>query len=288
MKTPSRTAGGLLLLFGIASLAAVAAGAFACAASGVPAGSWIRNVAAWLAGGVAAAGLAAGPHKAAPAFLALTPLGLLATLFSPDQGGVHRWVDAGPLQVNVAMLLLPPAVVALAALGGARRWPWAAAFAALVVLAAQPDPSQATALAGAMALIAACGRWPLKAKLLLVAGAAALAAVAWSRPNPLEPVPEVEEIIGLAASVSPFLAAFALLSLLVVVAAPVITTRAAPPVERVAAAALALCLALWILTPALGAFPVPLVGIGMSSIVGAWLGAGLLAGLLGREPRPAL
>lgn len=32
-----------------------------------------------------------------------------------------------------------------------------------------------------------------------------------------------------------------------------------------------------------GAFPTPLVGIGVSPILGAWLGVGLLAGVAGRE-----
>ena len=31
--------------------------------------------------------------------------------------------------------------------------------------------------------------------------------------------------------------------------------------------------------PFLGAFPAPLLGLGMSPIIGAWLGVGLLAGL---------
>ena len=37
----------LLLAFGVASGAAVAIGALACANSGVPAGLWLRNLGAW-------------------------------------------------------------------------------------------------------------------------------------------------------------------------------------------------------------------------------------------------
>ena len=44
-----------------------------------------------------------------------------------------------------------------------------------------------------------------------------------------------------------------------------------------AGGALSLCLAAWAVTPLFGAFPVPLVGVGMSPILGAWLGVGLLA-----------
>jgi hypothetical protein len=41
--------------------------------------------------------------------------------------------------------------------------------------------------------------------------------------------------------------------------------------------ALAVYCAVVSLAPALGAFPVPLVGMGMSAILGFWLGAGALA-----------
>ena len=53
----------LLLLFGLLSLAAVVTGAVVCAASGVPAGSWLRNLAAWSVGGLLAGLIAA---KAGP------------------------------------------------------------------------------------------------------------------------------------------------------------------------------------------------------------------------------
>jgi hypothetical protein len=36
-----------------------------------------------------------------------------------------------------------------------------------------------------------------------------------------------------------------------------------------------------------GAFPVPFVGIGVAPILGAWLGAGLLAGLMRRATSAA-
>src|SRR5688572_18761303 len=91
----------LLVVFGLLSLAAVGLGAWVCAASGVPMGSWLRNLIAWGVGGVLAAGLAfAGgrPPSLAVALVA-APVGLAATFLNPDQQGVHRWIDAGPLHV---------------------------------------------------------------------------------------------------------------------------------------------------------------------------------------------
>lgn len=271
---------GMMLAYGAVSLAAVTVGAWICAAHGVAAGSWGRNLAAWLVGAVIAASLAATVRPgAASVALWVAPIGLLVTLFSPDQQGVHRWIDAGPLHVNMAMLLLPAAAVGLAVQAG-RWWAWAAAFVSLGVLVAQPDASQATTLAIVMALVALGQMRRRGLQALVLAGAAGLAAAAWMRPDPLQPVAEVEEILGLAWRMSPLLAGLAGLLLVAVAAAPVLFSRTGSPTIRAAGLAVGACLLAWAAAPFLGAFPVPFVGVGMSAIVGGWLGAGLLPGLM--------
>lgn len=273
----------LLLVFGVASLAAVGVGAVVCAVGGVPTGSWGRNLAAWLIGALAAAGMAA---TARSAVLTVVPwlavAGLAATFFNPAQDGVHRWVDAGPLHVNVAMVVLPPAAVALA-MAADRLTVWGAVFAALVLLVAQPDASQATALAGVIALVAAVRLHNRSTKAAAVVGAGLLAMLAWIRPDPLQPVAEVEEIVGMAFGLSPVLGGLTLIALVAFVAVPAVLSRSDDGLH-LAGAALSLCLALWVATPMFGAFPIPLVGVGMSPILGVWLGVGLLAALHRRPP----
>lgn len=274
--------GGLILLFGALSLAAVALGALVSANAGVPASIWMRNLGAWGVGALAGVALAASARPGAAAVaLCAAPLGLAASFLSPDLDGVHRWIDLGPVHLNAAMLLLPAAVVALAALGPTRRWPWVVIAVALVLLVAQPDASEATALAAAAALIAAIAVRPPVARLALIAGAFGLAGLAWLRPDPLPPVAEVEGIVALAFSLSPLAGGLALALLAAVAAAPAACTRTSPSVS-LAGAALGLYFLAWAAAPFLGAFPVPLVGMGMSPIIGAWLGVGLLGGLLRR------
>lgn len=279
-KTATNKSVRLMAVFGLASLAAVGLGAAVCALSGVSAASWGRNLAAWLVGAVIAAALAAAGRRivspgAALAVAGLAVAGLAASFFNPAQEGVHRWIDAGPLHVNIAMVVLPSLSVVLAA--AEDRWVvWGAAVAALILLVAQPDASQTTTLAAVLILVAAF-RAPsrgVKAALILFAGVAA--AAAWMRPDPLQPVAEVEEIVGLAFQVSPLIGGLALILLAVFAAVPAALTR--PDARlKLAGAALSLCLAAWAVTPLFGAFPVPLVGVGMSPILGAWLGVGLLA-----------
>lgn len=282
-KTATNKSVRLMAVFGLASLAAVGLGAAVCALSGVSAASWGRNLAAWLVGAVIAAALAAAGRRivspgAALAVAGLAVAGLAASFFNPAQEGVHRWIDAGPLHVNIAMVVLPSLSVVLAA--AEDRWVvWAtqaAAVVALILLVAQPDASQTTTLAAVLILVAAFrapGRG-VKAALILFAGLAA--AAAWMRPDPLQPVAEVEEIVGLAFQISPLIGGLALILLAVFTAVPAVLTRADARL-KLAGGALSLCLAAWAVTPLFGAFPVPLVGVGMSPILGAWLGVGLLA-----------
>jgi hypothetical protein len=137
--------------------------------------------------------------------------------------------------------------------------------------------TRAMATLAAVLILVAAFRAPsrgVKAALILFAGVAA--AAAWMRPDPLQPVAEVEEIVGLAFQVSPLIGGLALILLAVFAAVPAALTR--PDARlKLAGAALSLCLAAWAVTPLFGAFPVPLVGVGMSPILGAWLGVGLLA-----------
>ncbi|MBX9616340.1 MAG: hypothetical protein K2X25_12155 [Caulobacteraceae bacterium] len=275
----------LLVIYGVLSLAAVLVGAYVAASYGVATGSWVRNLLAWAVGAALAGGIAAAARPGVfPYVLGLAPVGLLATLFSPPQEGVHRWVEAGPLSINVAMLVLPAALVAAA--GVMPRRPGRALGALMLsaaVLVVQPDASQTTTLALAgigLGVLAVRQRWLQVAAILAFA---VLAGVSWLRPDPLEPVAEVEGIISLALALSPVLAALALLLLAALAAAPVglawAWRRPAPPVWW-AGVGLGLCFAGWTVAPFLGAFPVPLVGMGMSPVLGGWLGIGLLAGLI--------
>lgn len=272
----------LLSTFAAVSLTAVVVGAGVCAMSGVAAGLWGRNLAAWLVGALAAVALARWAGGRVILALAMAaPLGLAATLLDPGLEGVHRWLVAGPVRFNAAMLLLPALVVATATLAGRVGWWWVPAAVALAVLALQPDASQASALALAVcAIVVRLRSQNPMGRIALAVGAVAVAAVAWVRPDALQPVPEVEGIIQLAAAQSVLLAGAAVLLLLAFAAAPALAThgRDGDDARRAGLALTALLLA-WIAAPALGAFPVPLVGIGLSPILGAWLGVGLLASL---------
>jgi cell division protein FtsW (lipid II flippase) len=272
-----------LVGFALLSLLAVIVGCVVAAAHDVPAGSWARNVVAWGVG-AAAAWTIAKRLAVLPWLLGAASVALAATLLNAPVEGVHRWIDLGPLHVNAAAALLPAAIVALAVLAE-RRWCWLAAGATLGLLVLQPDASQAAAFGAGMLVVLASLRASAAVRMAGAAAVTLAIVAAWLRPDPLAPVPEVEGIIGLAWTWSP-LAAIAAVALLAAAALwPLRMAAPGDPRARSAALALTVYCAIAALAPALGAFPVPLVGVGMSSILGFWLGAGALAAAARGRPK---
>jgi hypothetical protein len=265
-----------LLLFAIASLAAVAAGASTLAAAGAGPGTWLRNPIAWAVGGLLAAGLyrwgrAAWARTAA---LLAAPAGLAATFLAEPVEGVHRWVDIGPFHMNMAALLLPAAVVA-AGLRVTSPLVLAAAAAIAILLILQPDASQAIAFAAAIALLLLRSRGPVALRVGLIAFFIAAATASLIGPDTLQPVREVEGIFALALETAPALAALGALALAAAAFAPLRLAGRGETGDT--AAALCVYFVIVALAPLAGAYPVPLVGLGMSFPVGWWLAVGLLS-----------
>lgn len=271
----------LFLLAGLFSLLAVLSGMWAALHAGVPASIALRNPAAWVIGLAAAIALS---RLAGRSVLLAVPVmaagALLASLFGPGIEGVHRWIGLGPLTLNAAMLVLPAMTAATAALVAASRrpvWVWLLPLIALAALVTQPDASQASAF-GLVIAVLALGR--AKSGLVgkcVAMGAGLLVAAAWYRPDPLAPVAEVEEIHALAFAVSPLLAGVLLGSLFLFCLVPVWTGFRSGRAGLLTAGPLSLYFIVQAAMPFFGAYPVPLAGMGVSAILGAWLGLGVLA-----------
>jgi len=240
------------LLFGASSLVAVATGCWIASQHGASHRVLLLNMAAWAVGAVLAVGVSRIKNLRWWPFVAIA--GIAATFLSPGMSAVHRWIAMG-VRFNAAELLLPSAVVTLDS-------QVLLSFALLILLVLQPDASQAIAFAGAIIVSAIASKRLWFAVLL-----AAVAALSFIRPDTLAPVPEVEGIIGLA---TPLQAAVAVIALAGTALTPFL----------VRSYSLTIYLALCALAPVFGAFPVPLVGMGVSPILGTWLGFGALMGAI--------
>lgn len=174
------------------------------------------------------------------------------------------------------MFTLPAATVSLGALSRDRVWSWIAPFTALTLLVLQPDASQATTLGAVMvAVAAATSSRPLLQGSVII-GAIGLAILAWFKCDPLQPVPEVEDVIELGL-VTALLLTVVAVSIVVAAVSVERLTRYLREAPRIAAWALSVCLLSWLALTFFGAYPVPWIGIGLSPINGAWVGVGLLA-----------
>jgi hypothetical protein len=206
----------------------------------------------------------------------------IATIILPFASGgilgVYRWLVVAGLRLHVSAIVAPLIILCVAAaaphgITGAR----AIGITAATILALQPDTAQTISLAAACAVILAYAR-PVQPRNLLVSIVllCAASAVSFIRPDRLPPVAHVEEIFGIVTSNGPGSPAMATVALLLL---PAPFFAAWHRHRRSVTLALGVYIALTLLAPAWGTFPVPVMGYGASPILGYFIA--LTAGLGG-------
>lgn len=251
----------------------VVVGAFVMWLGGAPIARWSGHLVAGGAGVLAYAAALRAPHASFRTPVATAIAATIATLASPGLQDVHRWLALGSLRLHASALVMPALLVCVAGSPPPRQ------LLLLVMQAvhlAQPDAGQATAVAAASVVIAARG--PERTIPRVCAALSVAAAVAtWLRADPLPPAPFVEDIVGRAFGIAPWVGCLALAS----VAAPLAAFRVergddVSPTTKAAAGALTAYFTATLLVTIVGRFPVPLLGFGISPIVGAFLGLAAL------------
>ena len=188
---------------------------------------------------------------------------------------MHRWLRVGPVRLHAAALLLPLLLVALERLARARGW-WVAAVEAVGVVSAlllQPDAAQATAFAAAAGVLLFPGARRSVPRVIAVVSLPVIAGLSWLRRDPLAPAPHVEEIVGLAGTFWPGGAVVAIAALLLLPLPFLVARRDAGWRTRLALGAY---VSVTCLAPFVGSFPVPVIGYGISPIVGYLLDVGAI------------
>lgn len=239
----------------------------------VPTSAWSMNLAAGALGLLVFAVMRYWPWPVSrPAWYLLT-IGsmtvLLLTFAFAGVEGVHRWLFLGGFGLHAAAVVAPVIVVCVAT-APTRLLMIATAITAAIILALQPDAAQACSVAAACGVILFCNLKSEPGKL--AAGLAALIAcaiVSLVRPDPLEPVRHVEGIFAVISEKGAawaLLATFALLLLPLPYFLPAWRRR-----HQCLALALGVYVAMVTLAPAWGTFPVPVMGYGVSPILGYYI-----------------
>jgi hypothetical protein len=198
---------------------------------------------------------------------------LLATFADAGLGGVHRWVHLGPFRLHAAAICLPLLILALGenrSFAGGKSEGWLSPLlgvGATALLAFQPDAAQATAFAGALLILLFSRPRPTWVVWSAALSSVACAAWAWKRPDPLPSIPHVEGIVGLAAESGVFWLLASLVSL-ALLPLPFLFARQRDGSSSFTALALGFYFGLQAVMPWFGFFPVPLLGFGVSPIIG--------------------
>lgn len=199
---------------------------------------------------------------------------LAATLIAPGLDGVHRWLGAGPLRVNVSLLIAPWLLIAANTFVERRR-AWLAVGTVLLVQLihlAQPDAAQATAFAaGSAVVLLSAIRQSRLAAIIGSVGSVLLAACSLVRSDPLDPVREVEGIVGQVGRALPggeIIAVLALALLLAPIALDYARSRDQDGTStRTGRAALLAYLLIVLVTPVVLHVPVIVMGLGASTVL---------------------
>lgn len=246
-------------------LPSVALGVLAMIAGGTSSMLWGQQIAAFAVFALLAAVIGRSPRRVPAAVCAAVLVLILgATLFGEQAGGARRWLDLMVFSVNAAMLVLPTLLVLL----GGMACPYPALLCAAGILALQPDASQMTAFAAAALPLL----WMRRKKLLWNAVTLLALAIclirAFAVPVVMEPVAYCEGVLAMLGEISPVLMAAGVLSLALIPAFWMVGFRRKRNIQMLS---LAIYYAVITFFAMSGAYPMPLMGFGLSPIAGYWL-----------------
>ena len=197
-------------------------------------------------------------------------IALMLTFANQGMEGVHRWISIGAVKLNVAMIVLPMILLELYQVLKIRGLTYAgvSAFIILLVLFFQPDASQLTGFAIPVMIMLSLNTRSKKIRFLITGVSVLFIVLSWIRLDHLPPVNYVERILMMVADMGGIWLVLGIISL-AILPAPFILL---PPKNAVSVSRYIGCYYIVILLSTLfGNFPVPLMGYGISPIVGYYL-----------------
>lgn len=199
----------------------------------------------------------------------ISTLVLLLTFIDPGIEGVHRWIGIGPVKFYIGSIVMPIIIIGLWNMAQ-KSW-WSSVFITIgisVLLVLQPDASQLTAFVIAMSI----DLWNKGnnnfLKLSIIGLLMTLVVILWIFLDSLAPVPYVEGIINLARNIGKYWLIVAVVSL-VILPTPFIFF---PPENfKLLSMGIGIYYIVILVSTQLGNFPIPLMGYGISPIIGYFI-----------------
>lgn len=197
---------------------------------------------------------------------------LLLTFLDNGLDGVHRWVSVGPIKFNVASILLPILIIELWRISNIINWwfPVIITIAVSILLALQPDASQATGFIIPMILILTSKANKNTTRYIVASLIFAIAIMTWIFIDSLPPVDHVEEILSMVKNLGLAWFVFGIGSLVLL---PLPFVLFPSKNYRLVSKCVGIYFIIIILSTMFGNFPVPLMGYGISPIIGYFIGS---------------
>jgi hypothetical protein len=270
MKT--RTMNFMPLLITIPS---IVMGVAAMYYSKVPTSIWAQNVAYLVIAGLISYFVVLSKPKVRESqfyivSILISILFILLTFISAGMEGVHRWVSIGIIRFNVSMIVLPIIIISTWRLLQVNQL-WAAIITTLAVsilMLVQPDASQLTGFAIPMMVMLYNKADKKLLRLFILGILAVLIILSWVFLDNLPAAAYVEEIVGLLGNMGLIWLVLGVISLVIL---PVPFILFPPKDLKLPSICLGLYFIIILVSTLFGNFPVPLMGYGISPIIGYFI-----------------
>lgn len=195
---------------------------------------------------------------------------IILTFISPSMDGVHRWLSIGAIKFNVSMIVLPILIIELWKLSQIKGLSFTIIITIVVsiLLSIQPDASQLTGFAIPM-MVMLCRKTDKKVLRLLIVGILSILIISsWVFLDNLPPVAYVEGILSLLANMGLIWLILGVFSLAIL---PVPFILFPPKTLKLPSVYVGLYFIIILISTFCGNFPVPLMGYGVSPIIGYFI-----------------
>lgn len=253
---------------------AIIIGAIAMYTNEIPTVIWVQNVICLIIGGLISYSLLTRnfkeKRKNSNGIILIAVMFLLLTFIDPGMNGVHRWVSIGVIKLNVTFIVVPIIIIGVwEVLRNKDLWlSIVTTIFIAILLALQPDASQLTAFASSM-IILLCSKTNKKdLRVIIVVPLIILIIYSWTHLDSLPPVVYVENILDLLKNIGLIWFVLGVVSLVIL---PIPFIVFPPENSKLLSRCLGVYITIILISTLLGNFPVPLLGYGISPIIGYFI-----------------
>lgn len=257
----------------ITMLPAIIVGAVAMNLNNIPTSIYIQNILCFVILGVVYFFMQKSKHKIHKTeplvFIIISIVVLVFTFISSGIEGVHRWVSVGPIQLYVSVIVVPIIIINLWSLlqEGKTMIAIISIMCVSVILTLQPDASMMTAFS-VSSIILSWNKIKNFSRFLVTVFLSGLTVVTWIFLDGLEPVSYVEGIFKLVIDMGILGLILGVISLAVLIIPFLIFP---PKKNKIVSICFGIYFIIILISNIFGNFPVPLMGYGISPIIGYFI-----------------